>query len=144
MNVKIKSFLYIFSFFSAASLFGQVPSSLVGKTVTYNYQGPDESGTVNFQFLAGNVGWIYDDGGEWESLTYEWSPSTDAAQLKIVFADDEYLVTDMSFRESVLVINSDRGTATFSYFEIEEPGSPPFEEQGTGDFTISTTTQSPL
>ena len=65
-------------FCSISFAFAQAPTSLIGQTITLDYQstvGEEESGTASFTLIDENRAWeLETDDGEWESATYHWTP----------------------------------------------------------------------
>jgi hypothetical protein len=129
MNNRIFLSLYSISFLILSSLgLAQAPSSLVGQTVTFDYQttsGEEENGTVSFRLFNNNLAWEIDsDDGEWESASYEWTPSGNTAIFVLNWDEGEFVEISMNFT------SSQSGTITFESWEITDSDVSAIENTG--------------
>jgi len=137
--MKIKNSLFPFLYLLLAfclSLHAQAPDSLVGQTITYNYQGKHDSGSVSFQFLSDDGGWMYDEHGGWDQMSYEWISSSNPQFLKILFSEGDVLDANLTFFDPT------QGNSSFLYLEPDENENLVVDDRGTATFSISNTLQS--
>ena len=111
-NSLFPSFYLLLAF--CLSLHAQAPDSLVGQTITFNYQGTHESGSVSFQFLSDDGGWMYDEHGGWDQMSYEWISSSNPQFLKILFSEGDVLDANLTFFDPT------QGNSSFLYLETDE------------------------
>ena len=141
MKVTNSSLIYIFSLLAFCYVsFGQAPDSLAGQTITLNYQsttGEAESGTAVFNLFENNKAWEYgSDDGEWESAIYNWTPEGGVGNFIITWGEGEYVDVSLTFT------SSQSGSFTYISWEIDDTGISAIENEGIGNFVLSTASAS--